>query len=106
MDLSSCICLRSQKIFFLAFDKSINGANKVQRNSERQYFFPSVNITKYNVLIDGRSFYDQPITDQIKNMMKLQEDKEMITQQDVCWIINTSNITINELQVILANKKN
>ena len=25
-----------------------------------------MNITNYNVLIDGRNFYDQPISDQIK----------------------------------------
>ena len=25
-----------------------------------------INITNYNVLIDGRNFYDQPINDQIK----------------------------------------
>ena len=31
-----------------------------------QYFLPRVNITNYNVLIDGRNFYDQRINDQIK----------------------------------------
>ena len=34
--------------------------------SHRKYFLPRVNITNYNVLIDGRNFYDQPISDQIK----------------------------------------
>ena len=29
-------------------------------------FLPRVDITNYNVLIDGRNFYDQPINDQIK----------------------------------------
>ena len=28
---------------------------------------PRVNITKYNVLIDGRGFYDQPVNNQIRN---------------------------------------
>ena len=32
----------------------------------KKYFLPRVNITKYNVLIDGRNFYDQPISDQIR----------------------------------------
>ena len=29
-------------------------------------FFPRVDITNYNVLIDGRSFYDQSINNPIK----------------------------------------
>ena len=54
------------RLFVLAFDNTNNGADKVQRNSHRKYFLPRVNITNYNVLIDGRNFYDQPINDQIK----------------------------------------
>ena len=49
------------------FDNDTNGdANRVERNSHRKYFLPRVSITNYNVLIDGRNFYDQPINDQIK----------------------------------------
>ena len=32
--------------------------NRVIRNSYRKYFVPRVDITSYNVLIDGRNFYD------------------------------------------------
>ena len=39
-------------------------ANQVIRN--RQYFVPRVDITSYNVLIDVRNFYDQPINDSIR----------------------------------------
>ena len=53
-------------MFVLALDNTENGNNKAERNSHRKYFFPRVNITNYNVLIDGRNFYDQPIHDQIK----------------------------------------
>ena len=42
------------------------GDNKVERNSHRKYFLPRVDITNYNVLIDGRNFYDQPINNLIK----------------------------------------
>ena len=52
--------------FVLAFDNTDNGANRVQRDSHRIYFLPRVDITNYNVLIDGRNFYDQPVNDQIK----------------------------------------
>ena len=41
-------------------------ANRVIRNSYRKYFVPRVDITSYNVLIDGRNFYDQPINDSIR----------------------------------------
>ena len=55
-----------KRLFVLAFDDTNNGANKVERNSYRKHFLPKLNITKYNVLIDGRNFYDQPINDRIK----------------------------------------
>ena len=54
------------RLFVLAFDNTENGNNKVERDSLRKYFLPRVEITNYNVLIDGRNFYDQPINDQIK----------------------------------------
>ena len=54
------------RLFALAFGNTNNGDNKVERDSHRKYFLPRVDITNYNVLIDGRNFYDQPITDQIK----------------------------------------
>ena len=49
-----------------AFDDTNDGPNKVERNVHRKYFLPRVDITNYNVLIDGRNFYDQPINNQIK----------------------------------------
>ena len=54
------------RLFVLAFDNTGNGNKKVERDCHRKYFLPRVNITNYNVLIDGRNFYDQPINDQIK----------------------------------------
>ena len=54
------------RLFFLAFDNTNNDANKVERDSHRKYFLARVNINNYNVLIDARNFYDQPINDQIK----------------------------------------
>ena len=54
------------RLFVLAFNNVDNDAGEVKRNSYRKYFLPRVDITKYNVLIDGRNFYDQPISDQIR----------------------------------------
>ena len=65
----------TDRLFALAFNNTTDNdnevsasytANRVQRDSHRKYFLPIVDITNYNVLIDGRNFYDQPINDQIK----------------------------------------
>ena len=32
----------------------------------KKYFLPRVKIENYNIKIDGRNFYDQPINDSIK----------------------------------------
>ena len=61
-------------------------ANRVIRDSYRKCFVPRVDITSYNVLIDGRNFYDQPLMIQLENMMKLERsrlEKEIITRLDV-----------------------
>ena len=59
------------RLFVLAFNNTTlangnDGPNRVKGDSHRKYFSPRVNITNYNVLIDGKNFYDQPISDQIK----------------------------------------
>ena len=54
-----------ERLFALAFNNT-GGPSRVERNSHRKYFLPRVDIINYNVLIDSRNFYDQPINDQIK----------------------------------------
>ena len=66
-------CQGVSRLFVLALDNTNNGANRVERNSHRKYFLPRVNITKYNVLIDGRNFYDQPISDQVRKYDELRK---------------------------------
>ena len=51
------------RLFVLGFDRTPNNPT---RNRYRNYYLPRVDITKYNVLIDGRNFYDQPINDKIR----------------------------------------
>ena len=60
-------------LFVLTFDNTENGNKKVERDSHRKYFLPRVDITNYNVLIDGRNFYDQPINDQIKEYNEIRK---------------------------------
>ena len=50
-----------------------NTNNRVLRNSHTKYSLPRVFITNYNVLIDGRNFYDQPISDLIKQYDKIRK---------------------------------
>ena len=40
--------------------------NQVSVDSCKKYFLPRVKIDNYNIDIDGRNFYDQPINDSIK----------------------------------------
>ena len=54
-----------KRLFVLAY-RHCNGANIVTADSHRRYFLPRVKIENYNIEIGGRSFYDQPINDLIK----------------------------------------
>ena len=53
-----------KRLFVLAYDAT-NGDNAGIKN-KRMYFLPRAEIKNYNVLINGRNFYDQPINDLIK----------------------------------------
>ena len=48
-------------------------AKRLIRDSYRKYFVPRVDITSYNVLIDGRNFYDQPINDSIRKYNEIRK---------------------------------
>ena len=71
-----------RRLFVLAFNNTTvtvpnnpinNTNNRVLRNSHTKYFLPRVNITNYNVLIDGRNFYDQPINDLVKQYEEIRK---------------------------------
>ena len=55
-----------RRLFVLIFDNTGGGVKKVEKNKHKKYFLPRENITNYNVLIDGKNFYDQAINDMIK----------------------------------------
>ena len=48
-------------------------AYKVERNGFTKYFLQRVDIKDYNVLIDGRNFYDQNISDDFKKYEELRK---------------------------------
>ena len=35
--------------------------NNMQRTSSKKYYLPNAEIKGYNVMIDGKNFFDQPI---------------------------------------------
>ena len=65
------------RLLVYAFNNT-NGAGRVERNGQRKYFLPRVDIIKYNVLIHDRNFYDQPINDSIK---KYDEIRKIATRK-------------------------
>ena len=58
-------CQGVKRLFVLAYNNT-EGNNQVSIDSFRKYFLPRVKIENYNIEIDGRNFYDQPINDLIK----------------------------------------
>ena len=51
------------KLFVLPY---ASGDNITNENSYWRYFLPRIKITNYNIEINGRNFYDQPIDDSVK----------------------------------------
>ena len=50
------------RLFVLAFE------NDAQRTSNKRYYIPNVEIKDYNVIIDGKNFFDQPVqNDKVTN---------------------------------------
>ena len=50
------------RLFALAYLNNVNSTV----NLHRRYFFLRVEIKNYNIEIDGKNFYDQPINDLVK----------------------------------------
>ena len=53
------------RLFVLAY-RNRDGANRATADFYRRNFPPRVKIENYNIEIDGRNFYDQPINDLIQ----------------------------------------
>ena len=68
-----------KRLFVLAYNNTA-GNNQVSVDSYKKYFLPRVKIENYNIEIDGRNFYDQPINDSIKQYDKIR--KKSVGQGD------------------------
>ena len=78
------------RLFVLPFE------NEDDRISHSTQYLPKVEIKDYNIMIDGRNFFDQPINNirHRKILEKLLLVKEMTIQLVACYIILTLKIII------------
>ena len=60
-------------MFVIAYDNDNNGNNRLIKNSQRKYYLPRVDLNKYNVIIDGRNFYDNPIESDVEKYRELKK---------------------------------
>ena len=65
-------CQGVKRLFVLAYNNTA-GNDQVSVDSYKKYFLPRVKIDNYNIEIDGRNFYDQPINDSIKQYHKVRK---------------------------------
>ena len=64
-ELLDSSCQGVKRLFVLAYNNTA-GNDQLSVDSYKKYFLPRVKIENYNIEIDGRNFYDQPINDAIK----------------------------------------
>ena len=70
---------------YIALDPSFQGVNRLfvmaynrvdgqpTRNGRQKYYLPRIDLNKYNVIIDGRNFYDNEIESDIEKYRELKK---------------------------------
>ena len=58
------------RLFVLVY---LNRDNDVKRFKTRRYYLTKVRIKNYNVIINGKNFYDQPIDSDIKRYKEIRK---------------------------------
>ena len=70
---------------YISLDPSFQGVNRLfvmaynrvdgqsTRNGQQKYYLPRIDLEKYNVIIDGRNFYDNPIESDIEKYRELKK---------------------------------
>ena len=64
-------------MFVLAYNNA-TGNNQLSIDSYKKYFFPRVKIENYNIQIDLKNFYDQPINDSTKQYPYFEKNYQLI----------------------------
>ena len=60
------------RLFLMAYNNTDN-PNQPTRDGQRKYYLPRIDLKKYNVIIDGRNFYDNPIESDIEKYRELKK---------------------------------
>ena len=60
------------RLFVMAYNRE-NG--QLTRNGQQKYYLPRIDLEKYNIIIDERNFYDNPIESDIE---KFRESKKVM----------------------------
>ena len=63
--------------------------NDDQRTSNKRYYIPNVEIKDYNVMIDGKNFFDQPV----KNDKVTYENIRKVATGHRRWLYNWLFVT-------------
>ena len=58
------------RLFVMAYNR-VNG--QPTRNGQQKYYLPRIDLEKYDVIIDGRNFYDNPIESDIEKYRELKK---------------------------------
>ena len=58
-------------LFFMTYSRADN--NQATRNGQQKYYLPRIDLKKYNVTIDERNFYDNPIESDIEKYRELKK---------------------------------
>ena len=58
------------RLFIMAYNSNDNQFNK---DSQQIYYLPINDLNKYNVIIDGRNFFDNPIESDIEKYRELKK---------------------------------
>ena len=58
------------RLFVMAYNRA---DGQPTRNGQQKYYLPRIDLEKYNVIIDGRNFYDNPIESDIEKHRELKK---------------------------------
>ena len=58
------------RLFVIAYNRA---NDQPTRNGQRKYYLPRIDLNKYNVVTDGRNFYDNPIESDIEKYRELKK---------------------------------
>ena len=58
------------RLFVMAYSRLVN---QPTRDGRTKYYLPRMDLKKYNVIIDGRNFYDNPVENDVEKYRELKK---------------------------------